>query len=538
MDKQKADEIITEYLQKIYGFAVKKSFSYDEAEELSSEIVKNVYTSLLKSESIYNIEGYIWRISEFTYSRFVSQKKKQEGISIDSMQIPYYEDFGTHENNEEIMLLRREITFLTEKRRKIVCMFYYENKSVTSISKELNIPEGTVKWHLNKARNELKEGYDMERKIGKLGLSPVKITMFGHSGYTGNDLGPETYLSDKLNQNIVYSVYHTPRKADEIAEELGVTLVYIEDRIDLLESNGFIVKTKGDKYTTYVQFYPESYSLELHEKMLKTQLQIAEILAKEYAPKVRQAVADMEVYIPDGNREVFEAAAIFMGIATKCQITTNTNLSKYYIKTTAGGNFIAKLRLESICKDPDYVSTIKDDYHSCGMMTRKSQKYPIDGWSNDTRYCTRLGYWKNNLTSDYEYLYELIKGDIEDNSANAEKFNRLRERKFITRDNKANIIIAKTTSENFYNILPTLDKNLKDNFAKTALEFATIIAKDYPPQMQELVIDETVISMIQNNVAIMVMDILYSNGTFKSLTENEKVTSQLIMFSDMLPEQN
>ena len=43
MNKQEADSIITEYLQKIYGFAVKKSFSYEEAEDLSAEIVKNVY---------------------------------------------------------------------------------------------------------------------------------------------------------------------------------------------------------------------------------------------------------------------------------------------------------------------------------------------------------------------------------------------------------------------------------------------------------------------------------------------------------------
>jgi len=49
MEKLKADKIITEYLEKIYGFAIKKSFSYDEAEEISAEIVKEVYVSLLKA---------------------------------------------------------------------------------------------------------------------------------------------------------------------------------------------------------------------------------------------------------------------------------------------------------------------------------------------------------------------------------------------------------------------------------------------------------------------------------------------------------
>ena len=40
--KQKADVIITEYLQKIYGFAYKKSFSYDETEELAAEMTAEI----------------------------------------------------------------------------------------------------------------------------------------------------------------------------------------------------------------------------------------------------------------------------------------------------------------------------------------------------------------------------------------------------------------------------------------------------------------------------------------------------------------
>ena len=45
MDKQKADEILTEYLRKIYGFAAKKSFSYGETEELCAVILKELYES-------------------------------------------------------------------------------------------------------------------------------------------------------------------------------------------------------------------------------------------------------------------------------------------------------------------------------------------------------------------------------------------------------------------------------------------------------------------------------------------------------------
>ena len=80
MNKQQADELIVQYLPKIYGFAMKKAFSYQEAEELSSDIVAEVYLSMLSAGEILNLDGYVWRISEHVYSKFVSSKKKREGV--------------------------------------------------------------------------------------------------------------------------------------------------------------------------------------------------------------------------------------------------------------------------------------------------------------------------------------------------------------------------------------------------------------------------------------------------------------------------
>ena len=155
MNKQQADELIVQYLPKIYGFAMKKAFSYQEAEELSSDIVAEVYLSMLSAKEIVNIDGYVWRISEHVYSKFVSSKKKREGISIDGMDFPDDTSVWDDEVDSELDLLRREIAFLTQTRRKIVYSFYYENKTISTITEEMGIPEGTVKWHLNKARNDL-----------------------------------------------------------------------------------------------------------------------------------------------------------------------------------------------------------------------------------------------------------------------------------------------------------------------------------------------------------------------------------------------
>ncbi len=538
MNKQKADKIITEYLRKIYGFAIRKSFSYAEAEDLCSDIICELYSSLLRVDEVYNIDGYIWRISEYVYSKYVSSKKKRQGVSINEMEIPYEDDFDSDEIEEEVLRLRREIAFLAKTRREIVYSYYYENKPISVISEGMNIPAGTVKWHLNKARNELKEKVAMERKIGKLGLKPIRAIKIGHSGNPGTNGEPEFYLRDNLNLNIVYSVYHNPKTIDEISEELGVTPVFIEDRVELLEDNGFLIRKPGSRYTTYVVFEPETFSLELHENILKKQLEVAKLLAEDYAHAVCAAISDVkDVYIPTGNRELLEAAAIFYGVACKCELPIKKDLSQYFIKTTDGGCYIAWIEIPKIQSDKDYKPTLSlPSYWACGSMTRQSEKYPVYSWCVDTRYSAREGSWRNNLLSDYEYLYEFIISAISDNTANEDKFKRLRERRYITEDNKVNIMIVKGDYEEFFSKIPPLDEKTREKFAHYALESAEILSRNYPPQMRDLVIGWNAGNFINTRVAIMVMDILYGNGTFKKLTDREKVTSNLLMFCDILPQ--
>ena len=67
MNKINADRLIVEYQQKIFGFAMSKMRDVDNAEELASNIVLEVYKSFLKSDNIANIEGYVYRIASNVY---------------------------------------------------------------------------------------------------------------------------------------------------------------------------------------------------------------------------------------------------------------------------------------------------------------------------------------------------------------------------------------------------------------------------------------------------------------------------------------
>ena len=424
----------------------KPVFSADEAEELSGEMLKELYLSLQHAEDIVNPEGYVWRICQHVYAKYVNQKKLQKGISLDGIELAYFDQHDFGESEEEIKMLRKEIGFLTCSRRETVYSFYYEGKSIVQISKELGLPAGTVKWHLNKARNDLKEGFTMKRKIGSLGLSPVKAVGISHNGRPGSKGGSEYYLDDKINLNIFYSVYENPITMEEIAEDLGMTPVFLEDRIAMLLANGFLVETKGKRYTTYVRFSPKQYSNEAFDNVVKMQLKVAKLLLEKYVPQVREAVSQIkDVYIPGGNRELFVAAAIFYAIEHRCMLQIDKDFSKYRIRTLDGGDYSVTVEIKSEISDPEYIrdpAISAKEYWASGTMTRSSTKYPcVYSWSVDSRFDNRKGAWQNNWNSDYESVYEIITKTITDTKANADKFKRLRERGFIEKDGTINIMI-------------------------------------------------------------------------------------------------
>ncbi|MGM9636711.1 MAG: hypothetical protein ACI3YK_01855 [Eubacteriales bacterium] len=57
----------------------------------------------------------------------------------------------------------------------------------------------------------------------------------------------------------------------------------------------------------------------------------------------------------------------------------------------------------------------------------------------------------------------------------------------------------------------------------------------HPEQMRDRVIAQEVGGFIGNAVGMMVKDILYRDGIFKPLTEEERIATDLLIFTDRLP---
>lgn len=88
---------------------------------------------------------------------------------------------------------------------------------------------------------------DTMRNSGELKFNPVKFELCGFAGSVGEKGFPENFFRSALAQNITYSVWRKAKTVNELADELGVSPVYVESEAEYLEEYGFLLK-KGNQY--------------------------------------------------------------------------------------------------------------------------------------------------------------------------------------------------------------------------------------------------------------------------------------------------
>ena len=248
MNRQEVENIITEYVKPIFGFALKRCKSTEDAEDLSQEIILKAFRALLVREDIADAGKFIWTIAHNALSNYYRDTaKSMVGVSLDEVaelvadpnSLSFAED-----DRESVERVQREIAYLSKLQRNIVIAYYFENRKQAEIAEAFGIPVGTVKWHLFEAKKELKRGMDTMRKASELKFNPVKFQNFGFNGSVGTKTA-EDFFHSALAQNICYCVKWEAKTVAEIADALGVSPVYVENEVEFLEEYGFLLEERG-----------------------------------------------------------------------------------------------------------------------------------------------------------------------------------------------------------------------------------------------------------------------------------------------------
>ena len=228
MNRQDVEKTITEYLEPIFGFALKRCKNIHDAEDLSQEIATKAFRALIVKDDVADMGKFIWSVAHNTLSNYYRDVARSVvGVSIDEVAelIPDPDsEMDFDDNTEAIHRLQAEIAYLSKLQRRIVIAYYFENRKQADIARELGIPLGTVKWHLFEAKKELKRGMDTMRKASELKFNPIKFCSYGFNGSLGTKSLDEFFRS-ALTQNICYSVRNSAKSINEIADDLGVSPV-------------------------------------------------------------------------------------------------------------------------------------------------------------------------------------------------------------------------------------------------------------------------------------------------------------------------
>ena len=163
--------------------------------------------------------------------------------------------------------------------------YYIDHKKQEQIARELGIPVGTVKWHLFEAKKELKKGMGKMREASNLKYNPIRFSAYGINGSLGTK---DVYdmFSSPLVQNLCYAVRDTWKTVNEIADDLGVSPVYLEGEAAKLEEYGFL-KKKGGRYLA--DFLLEEADMDFLRLENDTYNAAAELFAQELYTRMTES---------------------------------------------------------------------------------------------------------------------------------------------------------------------------------------------------------------------------------------------------------
>lgn len=268
------DDKIAEASKMIFSFCRARTSNREDAEDLSQDILLELVRSsgnIRNSDAFY---GFMWAVANNVYKQWCRKKARLKTCEL-TEDIPSEETFDREDEEDDIYLLRRELTLLSEKYRRAVILYYIEKRSCCQISHILNISESMVKYLLFKSRQILKEGMNMERKLGTLSYAPKTLVPL----YNGT--GPNLFwdfMQGMVRQNIVNACYNDSLTAEQISLETGIPLPYLDNEIKALTDRGIMLQN-GKHYKTNVIIITSECADEISRGAAPYQLRIEELIS-------------------------------------------------------------------------------------------------------------------------------------------------------------------------------------------------------------------------------------------------------------------
>ena len=156
------EKIVNHYSTKIYNFAYRFIYDHEEARDLAQEVFLRLYTNLRQFDLKRPFRPWLYRLAANTCINATRSRRRRihlgeqeilerhAGGSRDS------DPAGTAEVRDDVALMQQAVAELPQDYRVVVVLRYLEDMSCEDVAKTLDLPVGTVKTWLYRAREILK----------------------------------------------------------------------------------------------------------------------------------------------------------------------------------------------------------------------------------------------------------------------------------------------------------------------------------------------------------------------------------------------
>lgn len=163
------NDLIRRYEKQVYNFAYRLTGNYDDANDVAQDAFLRVFNAIGSFRGDASFSTWLFRI---TTNVFLDERKRakahphaslDEYLELDESSVtrqiedPSPTPDAILEEAERAHLLQQAIGGLPEYQRAMVTLYHGQQKSYEEIAEIMDLPIGTVKSRLNRARLALKE---------------------------------------------------------------------------------------------------------------------------------------------------------------------------------------------------------------------------------------------------------------------------------------------------------------------------------------------------------------------------------------------
>ena len=326
-----------ELLDKLFGFCYARTNDSYEAEELCSDILYALVKAAQTDGEIQSVHAFIWRVARNVYADFSDKRRKKTETTwtgdAQELFLTLADEESTDDIKELLTNVYRRIAFLTKAYREVMISFYIDGLSTAQIAAQQGITEGTVRQRLFSARQKIKsEVEEMAETNNKpVALDNINYVIWGTGSPAWGD--PRDGFCRQFSNHILWLCHKKPMSAAEIAEELNVPTVYVEEELEILRKGsngkyGLLRRLDNGKYAiNFVLFDKDTF-----EK--------ANALYTEHLPKICDTISN---YIEEHKAEYmafpYLNKKVDMNLILWQQVTTISDSFSDKVRRILAGKF-------------------------------------------------------------------------------------------------------------------------------------------------------------------------------------------------------